>query len=48
VDVLNDIDVPFIVGIGDIGKMDKADDIGRGCPITRKAIEEILIRSGIR
>ena len=47
VDVLNDLDIPFIVGVGDIGKMAKADDIRRGAPITRKAIEEILKRSGI-
>ncbi|CUH94063.1 hypothetical protein P22_0125 [Propionispora sp. 2/2-37] len=47
VDVLNNIEVPVIVGIGDIGKMDKADDISHGAPITRKAIEEILKRSGI-
>lgn len=47
VDVLNDLDVPVIVGVGDIGKMDKADDIRRGAPITRKAIEEVLKRSGI-
>lgn len=47
VDVLNELDVPVIIGVGDIGKMDKADDIGRGSPITRKAIEEILKRSGI-
>lgn len=48
VDVLNDVEVPVIIGIGDIGKMDKADDIRRGAPITRKAIEEILKRSGVR
>lgn len=47
VDVLNDLEIPFIVGVGDIGKMAKADDIGRGAPITRKAIEEILMRSGV-
>jgi len=46
VDVLNTIDIPVIIGVGDIGKMDKADDIRRGSPITRKAIEEILKRSG--
>lgn len=46
VDVLNTVDVPVIIGVGDIGKMDKADDIRRGSPITRKAIEEILKRSG--
>jgi stage V sporulation protein AE len=47
VGVLNHLEIPFIVGIGDIGKMTKADDIGRGAPITRKAIEEILRRSGV-
>lgn len=47
VDVLNNVEIPVIIGIGDIGKMDKADDIRRGAPITRKAIEEILKRSGI-
>ena len=47
VDVLNDLEIPFIVGVGDIGKMARADSIGRGAPITRKAIEEILKRSGI-
>lgn len=47
VDVLNHLEIPFIVGVGDIGKMSNADDIGRGAPVTRKAIEEILTRSGI-
>lgn len=47
VDVLNNVDIPIIIGVGDIGKMDKADDLSRGAPITRKAIEEILKRSGI-
>lgn len=46
VDVLNTVEVPVIIGVGDIGKMDKVDDIRRGSPITRKAIEEILKRSG--
>lgn len=48
VDVLNDVDVPVIIGVGDIGKMDKADDIRRGAPITRRAIEEVLKRSGVQ
>ena len=47
VDVLNDVDVPVIIGVGDIGKMDKHDDLSRGAPITRRAIEEILKRSDI-
>lgn len=48
VDVLNDIEVPVIIGVGDIGKMDHADDIRRGAPVTRRAIEEILKRSGVQ
>jgi len=48
VDVLNTLEVPVIIGVGDIGKMDKADDIRRGSPVTRKAIVEILERSGIQ
>jgi stage V sporulation protein AE len=47
VNVLNKLKVPLIVGIGDIGKMDQADDISRGCPITRRAIEEILKKNGV-
>ena len=47
VDVLNNISVPVIIGVGDIGKMDEADDLTKGAPITKKAIEEILKRSGI-
>jgi stage V sporulation protein AE len=48
VDVLNQVDIPVVIGVGDIGKMDKADDIERGAPVTKKAIEEILKRSGIK
>jgi stage V sporulation protein AE len=47
VDVLNTLNIPVIIGIGDIGKMDRADDICHGAPVTRKAIEEILKRSGL-
>lgn len=47
VDVLNHLEIPFIVGIGDVGKMANADDVGHGAPVTRKAIEEILRRSGV-
>ncbi|SDD37333.1 stage V sporulation protein AE [Sporomusa acidovorans] len=47
VDVLNDVNIPVIIGVGDIGKMDKHDDLSRGAPITKRAIEEILKRSGV-
>jgi stage V sporulation protein AE len=45
---LDEIDVPIIVGIGDIGKMAKKDHFEVGSPITRKAVELILERSGYR
>lgn len=46
VDILSSLNIPIIVGTGDTGKMDKADDIARGAPITTKAFQEILHRSG--
>lgn len=48
VDVLNNLNIPVIIGVGDVGKMNKSDDIRRGAPITRKAIEEILRRHDIQ
>jgi stage V sporulation protein AE len=42
---LDELDVPVIVGIGDIGKMAKRDDSSHGAPITKKAVEIILERS---
>ncbi len=46
VDVLNELDVPLIVGVGDVGKMKGSDCINKGAPITVRAVEEILLRSG--
>ncbi|MBY0122528.1 stage V sporulation protein AE [Bacillus sp. S/N-304-OC-R1] len=43
---LDGLNVPIIVGIGDIGKMSKKDDLKKGSPITRKAVDLILERSG--
>jgi stage V sporulation protein AE len=43
---LDQIDVPIIIGVGDIGKMAGKDDLKKGCPITIKATEIILERSG--
>ncbi|MFZ3588567.1 stage V sporulation protein AE [Bacillus sp. DJP31] len=43
---LDQLDVPVIIGIGDIGKMAGRDDLRVGCPITMKAVEIILERSG--
>lgn len=46
VDIINEFNPQLIIGIGDIGKMDHQDDHNKGCPITTKAIEETLSRSG--
>lgn len=43
---LDQLDVPIIVGIGDIGKMSKKDHYDVGSPITKKAVELVLERSG--
>lgn len=43
---LDELKVPIVIGIGDIGKMAKKDDYERGCPITKQAVELILERSG--
>jgi stage V sporulation protein AE len=42
VDVLNEVDVPIIVGIGDPGKMNHADESKKGARITTKAVEAVL------
>lgn len=46
VDILNKLEIPVVIGIGDIGKMSKKDYFLRGAPITTKAVEFILQRSG--
>lgn len=43
---LDSLNIPLVVGIGDIGKMSDLDSYEIGAPITRKAIELILERSG--
>ncbi|MFC3882785.1 stage V sporulation protein AE [Bacillus songklensis] len=43
---LDSLEVPIIVGIGDIGKMARKDHIKYGSPVTMKAVEVILERSG--
>lgn len=44
VDILNYLELPIIIGIGDIGKMDGRDHLKYGAPITLKAINIILER----
>lgn len=46
VGVLNRLNIPIIVGIGDIGKMNGKDHLRLGAPITKKAIELILQKHG--
>lgn len=43
---IDQLNVPIIVGIGDVGKMVKCDSVEIGCPITLKAARLILERSG--
>jgi len=45
VDVINELEIPVVIGTGDTGKMDFADDYHKGAPITTKALLEILNRS---
>ncbi len=46
VDILNRLKIPIIVGVGDLGKMDKADDVDHGARVTTEAVQEILRRAG--
>lgn len=45
VDILESIDVPVVVGIGDPGKMNGKDCCDKGAPIITKAMKEIIERS---
>ncbi|MFC0523088.1 stage V sporulation protein AE [Pontibacillus salicampi] len=44
---LDQLDIPTIVAIGDIGKMRGKDDVAKGAPITRRAVELILERAEV-
>lgn len=45
VDVINQLQVPIVIGLGDLGKMDDADLVEEGAKITTMAVEEIMKRS---
>ena len=45
---IDELDVPIVVGIGDIGKMAQVDDYRKGSPVTKLAVEIILERSKYR
>ncbi|MRH42342.1 stage V sporulation protein AE [Aquibacillus halophilus] len=44
--LLDQLNLPIVIAIGDIGKMYGKDDIKKGSPITKKAIEIIIERGG--
>lgn len=44
--ILDELDLPVVVGVGDLGKMAGFDTIKKGAPITKQAVEIILERSG--
>jgi stage V sporulation protein AE len=43
--ILDELNLPIVIGMGDIGKMAGHDSIEKGAPITMKAINLILERS---
>lgn len=43
---VDSLGAPIVIGIGDIGKMAGHDELDRGSPITKMAVELILERSG--
>ena len=45
VDILNKLKIPVVIGTGDTGKMDFADDYCKGALVTTKALLEIINRS---
>lgn len=46
VEVIDSLDIPLVIGIGDIGKMDGADEADKGAPLTTRALKLIMERSG--
>ncbi|KJS22500.1 MAG: stage V sporulation protein AE [Clostridiaceae bacterium BRH_c20a] len=47
VDILRELDIPIIIGIGDVGKMNGRDDFHRGAKITTKALNYIISQGGL-
>lgn len=45
VDILDSLNIPVIVGLGDPGKMNGRDCCDKGAPILTKAMKEIIERS---
>lgn len=47
VDILKDLNIPIIIGIGDIGKMEGKDNFFLGAKITTKALNYIISKGGL-
>ena len=47
-DILNNVEVPIIIGVGDPGKMDGRDDCVLGAPVLTKALRVIMGQAGSR
>ncbi len=45
--ILDQLQIPNVIAIGDIGKMHGKDDVKKGSPITKKALKFILEREGL-
>jgi stage V sporulation protein AE len=48
VEVLRNLPVKTVIGLGDPGKMFEADEVKNNAPITTKALQEVLKKSGIK
>lgn len=46
VEVLDELNIPVVIGIGDIGKMNGSDEYLNSAPVTTMALKEIINRSG--
>ncbi len=46
VEIIDKLNLPLVIGIGDIGKMDGADEAGKGAPLTTRAFQTIIEKSG--
>lgn len=46
VEIIDKLNLPLVIGIGDIGKMEGADEAGKGAPLTTRALQTIIEKSG--
>lgn len=48
VEIIDNLNLPLVIGIGDIGKMDGADEAGKGAPLTTMAFKTIIEKSNLK